>query len=103
MYKADTLPKKKYKWTIILICFSVEIRHHDQEQLLEEGVSLLFLLVAHQLGKSGQELKAETWRNVDYWLASSDLISYFSSTAQAHLPRYGSTHSGLGPSISISH
>lgn len=60
MYKANTLLEKKYKWTIILICFSVEIKHHDEEQFVEEGVSFLFLLVAHQLGKSALELKAET-------------------------------------------
>jgi hypothetical protein len=60
LYKTDTLQEKRYKWAIVPICFFVEIKYHDQEHLVEEGVSFTFLLVVHLTGKPRQEPKAET-------------------------------------------
>lgn len=48
----------------------------------------------------GRNLKVGTewmpWRRAAYWFDSSGLLSYLSSTAQAHLTRNGTAHSGLG-------
>lgn len=37
-----------------------------------------------------------------YWLASPDFLIYLSHTAQAYLPKDGTTHNSLGPPASIS-
>ena len=37
------------------------------------------------------------WKGAAYWLASPALLSLLSYTTQYHLPRGGTTHSGLGP------
>jgi hypothetical protein len=52
--------------------------------------------------KSGQELKQvrkqelmqKLWRDVLYWLASSDLLSLLSYRTQDYQPRGGTTHNG---------
>lgn len=41
----------------------------------------------------GTEVKP--WRSAAYCLASRFMLNHFSYTAQAHLPRDGTTHSGL--------
>jgi hypothetical protein len=39
-----------------------------------------------------QELMQRPWRDVTYWLASSDLISLLSYRTQDYQPRDGTTH-----------
>lgn len=36
-----------------------------------------------------------------YWLVSLGLISFLPYTAQTHLPKDGTAHSGVGPPIAI--
>lgn len=45
---------------------------------------------------------AETTRGTSSWLASRLTFSYLSYTAQPHLPRNGTAHSGLVPNVPVS-
>ena len=65
--------------------------HHGQKQHGEERVSFTLQLTVHHGGKSGQELKAGTWRqklkqrpqrNDAYWLALLGLFILISYTIQ---------------------
>lgn len=47
------------------------------------------------LGTSGQELEQRPGKSTACWLAPCGWLGLLSHTAQAHLPRTGTTHSGL--------
>lgn len=51
----------------------------------------------------GAEIKLRPWWNDAYWIVASDLLTLHSYTAQAHLPRNGTAHSGWNPPVPISH
>lgn len=55
----------------------------------------------NQGGSSRQTLKQRPRKDATYWLPSHGLITGLSCTAQAHLPRDGNAHSGLGPPMSV--
>jgi hypothetical protein len=48
------------------------------------------------VGTWRQELTQRSWRDAAHWLAPRGLLSLLSYSTQEHLPRVGSTHSGLG-------
>jgi hypothetical protein len=58
---------------------------------------LLFIIKRSQDWNSNrkQELMHRAWRDVSYWLASSDLLSLLSYKTQDYQPRDGTTHNGL--------
>lgn len=82
-------------------------KHHDQEQFGEESTYLIlqFQFSSHQWRKKTQKLKQELkqrlWRNAAYWFAFCLMLSSIACTNQAHVPRGGATHSGMGPPIPI--
>jgi hypothetical protein len=86
----------------LLVCCD---KHRDQKQLGEQMVFLMLHL--HHTGCQGrssrQELKQRPQKTAAYWPAVRVLSSSLSSIAQDHMPRDGTTHSGLGhlPSIII--
>jgi hypothetical protein len=80
-------------------------KHHDQEASWGEKdfFSLYFYIVVHHQRKSGQELRAGTWRqelmqrpwrDVTYWIASPGLLSFLSYRTQNYQPGDGTTHNG---------
>lgn len=46
------------------------------------------------------KLKLKSWKNIGYWLIVYGLLSLLFATAQDHLPRGSTAHSGLGPATS---
>lgn len=89
-------------------CFSMNHRWFVFSSLPSWFASLmlweaLFCLqvTAHHQEKPRQALKWRPRRNTAYQLASSGLLSYLFHTAQAHLPRDGTAHSGQEPPASI--
>lgn len=83
------------------------------KQLAEERVYLAydcplqFIIKESQgsnLSRAGtwsQELMQSPWRRVTCWIAFHGLFRLIPYTTQDHHPRNGTTHSGMGPSPSI--
>ena len=102
---------QEYPTMLVLICLSQGFysctKHHDQEANWGgKGLfGLHFLTAVHHQRKSGlelkqvrkQELMQRPWRDVLYWLASSDLLSLLSYRTQDYQPRDGPTHKGPFP------
>lgn len=67
---------------------------------MEEEVYCTLQVTVHHTESSGQEenlevrTEAERKRNASYLFSSPGLLRRLSSTIQAYLPRYGTTHSG---------
>jgi hypothetical protein len=81
-----------------------------KKQLGEEKLYFILDLIIHNLGKSGQELKAVTWRqevmlrswrSATYGSAPYSLLILLSYNTQDHLPRNAATNNELGPPTSI--
>ena len=85
------------------------MKQHDQTQLGEERVCLAYASVHHQR-KSGQKVRAGTWRQelmqrpwgvAAYWLAPHGLLSLLSYKTQDQQAMNGTTHNGLGSPLPI--
>ena len=78
------------------------IKHHDQNQLGEEGIYFSLEITLHIRGSqsrsSRQELEQQLWQNALYWLAPFGLLFLYN---HAQLPRDATTHRGPDPSTSI--
>lgn len=80
--------------SLVLYCCD---NHHDKKQLsLGDGATGYRPSLKQRGKKQKQELNQRPHRNAACWLA---LLAF---TSQAHLPRDGTPHRGLGPSTWIS-
>lgn len=87
----------------VLVCFSVTVIAAWPKQFGEEGVYFVLKVYSPSLREANWKWKKKTIEEWNACCLSSRLVfSYRSYIVQAHLPRCGTVHSGLGYSASIS-